>query len=57
MAMWLLPHSSLEILRGAGHMGPFTYPREVNRMIVAFIRANPAGTAVPVQLGAAPKAA
>jgi pimeloyl-ACP methyl ester carboxylesterase len=41
----LLPFASLEVLRGAGHMGPLTHPGEVNRLIAGFIRANPARTA------------
>jgi pimeloyl-ACP methyl ester carboxylesterase len=51
----LLPRSSLEILPGAGHMGPLSHPGEVNRLIVDFIRANPARTGG--QLGATPIAA
>ena len=38
----LLPLASLEVLPGAGHMGPLSHPGEVNRTIVGFIRANPA---------------
>jgi pimeloyl-ACP methyl ester carboxylesterase len=41
----LLPRSSLEILAGAGHMGPLTHHGEVNRAIVGIVRANPAGMA------------
>jgi pimeloyl-ACP methyl ester carboxylesterase len=38
----LLPQGSLEVLPGAGHMGPFSHPGEVNRLIAGFILANPA---------------
>jgi pimeloyl-ACP methyl ester carboxylesterase len=29
-----LPNASVEILKGAGHMSPFTHPAELNRLIV-----------------------
>lgn len=41
----LLSRGSLEVLPGAGHMGPFTHPGEVNRLIVGLIRSAPARTA------------
>ena len=37
-----LPCGLLEVLPGAGHMGPLTHPGEVNRLVVGCIRANPA---------------
>ena len=40
-----LPCGSLEVLPGAGHMGPLTHPGEVNRLIAGLIRANPCRTA------------
>jgi pimeloyl-ACP methyl ester carboxylesterase len=50
-----LPLGSLEVLPGAGHMGPLTHPGEVNRLIAGFILANPARTRG--QLAATPIAA
>lgn len=32
-----LPNARLEILKGAGHMSPFTHPSELNRSILAFL--------------------
>jgi pimeloyl-ACP methyl ester carboxylesterase len=32
-----LPNAELEILKGAGHMSPFTHPAELNRLIVDFL--------------------
>jgi pimeloyl-ACP methyl ester carboxylesterase len=40
-----LPCGLLEVLPGAGHMGPLTHPGEVNRLIAGCIRANPARAA------------
>ena len=34
-----LPNASLEILKGAGHMSPFTHPSELNRSILGFLAA------------------
>jgi pimeloyl-ACP methyl ester carboxylesterase len=33
----MLPNVKLEILKGAGHMSPFTHPSELNRSILAFL--------------------
>jgi pimeloyl-ACP methyl ester carboxylesterase len=35
-----LPNASLEILKGAGHMSPFTHPFELNRSILGFLAAQ-----------------
>jgi pimeloyl-ACP methyl ester carboxylesterase len=35
-----LPNAKLEIVKGAGHMIPFTHPAELNRSIVAFLSAH-----------------
>jgi len=32
-----LPNAKLAILKGAGHMSPFTHPAELNRMILAYL--------------------
>jgi pimeloyl-ACP methyl ester carboxylesterase len=32
-----LPNAEVEILKGAGHMSPFTHPAELNRLIVDFL--------------------
>ena len=32
-----LPNATLEILKGAGHMSPFTHPAELNRLILDFL--------------------
>lgn len=32
-----LPNAQVEILRGAGHMSPFTHPAELNRLILDFL--------------------
>jgi pimeloyl-ACP methyl ester carboxylesterase len=32
-----LPNARLEILRGAGHMSPFTHPAEINRLVLDFL--------------------
>jgi pimeloyl-ACP methyl ester carboxylesterase len=32
-----LPNAKLEILRGAGHMSPFTHPAELNRLVLDFL--------------------
>ena len=32
-----LPNAKLEILKGAGHMSPFTHPAELNRLILDFL--------------------
>ncbi len=32
-----LPNAKLEILRGAGHMSPFTHPAELNRLILDYL--------------------
>jgi pimeloyl-ACP methyl ester carboxylesterase len=40
-----LPCGRLEVLPGAGHMGPLTHPGEVNRLVAGCIRANPARAA------------
>jgi len=29
-----LPNAKVEILKGAGHMSPFTHPAELNRLIL-----------------------
>lgn len=29
-----LPNAKVEVLKGAGHMSPFTHPAELNRMIL-----------------------
>jgi pimeloyl-ACP methyl ester carboxylesterase len=40
-----LPCGLLEVVPGAGHMGPLTHPGEVNRLLVGCIRSNPARAA------------
>jgi pimeloyl-ACP methyl ester carboxylesterase len=35
-----LPNAKLEVLKGAGHMSPFTHPSEVNRLIVDHLAAR-----------------
>jgi pimeloyl-ACP methyl ester carboxylesterase len=32
-----LPNATVEILKGAGHMSPFTHPAELNRLILDFL--------------------
>jgi len=32
-----LPNAEVEILKGAGHMSPFTHPAELNRLILDFL--------------------
>jgi pimeloyl-ACP methyl ester carboxylesterase len=32
-----LPNAKLEILKGAGHMSPFTHPTELNRLILDYL--------------------
>jgi pimeloyl-ACP methyl ester carboxylesterase len=32
-----LPNAKLGILKGAGHMSPFTHPAELNRLILDFL--------------------
>ena len=32
-----LPNAKLEILKGAGHMSPFTHPAELNRLILDYL--------------------
>ncbi len=32
-----LPNATLAILKGAGHMSPFTHPAELNRMILDYL--------------------
>lgn len=34
-----LPNASLEVLKGAGHMSPFTHPSELNRSVLGFLAA------------------
>ena len=48
-----LPNAKLEILKGAGHMSPFTHPAELNRLIVDYLlgadlRAVPVGQLLDV---------
>jgi pimeloyl-ACP methyl ester carboxylesterase len=35
-----LPNAKLEILRGAGHMSPFTHPSEINRLIIGHLESE-----------------
>jgi pimeloyl-ACP methyl ester carboxylesterase len=35
-----LPNAKLAILKGAGHMSPFTHPAEINRMILDHLAAQ-----------------
>jgi pimeloyl-ACP methyl ester carboxylesterase len=35
-----LPNATVEVLRGAGHMSPFTHPSELNRSILSFLSAR-----------------
>jgi pimeloyl-ACP methyl ester carboxylesterase len=35
-----LPHAEITVLKGAGHMSPFTHPSEVNRMIAGHLAAR-----------------
>jgi pimeloyl-ACP methyl ester carboxylesterase len=32
-----LPNATVEVLKGAGHMSPFTHPAEINRLILDFL--------------------
>jgi pimeloyl-ACP methyl ester carboxylesterase len=32
-----LPNATVEILKGAGHMSPFTHPAELNRLILDYL--------------------
>ena len=33
----MLPNAKVEILKGAGHMSPFTHPAELNLLIVDYL--------------------
>jgi pimeloyl-ACP methyl ester carboxylesterase len=35
-----LPNAQVSVLKGAGHMSPFTHPTEVNRMIAGHLAAR-----------------
>jgi pimeloyl-ACP methyl ester carboxylesterase len=35
-----LPNATMTVLRGAGHMSPFTHPSEVNRLIAGHLAAQ-----------------
>ncbi len=35
-----LPNAEVKVLKGAGHMSPFTHPAELNRMILAHLAAH-----------------
>jgi pimeloyl-ACP methyl ester carboxylesterase len=35
-----LPNAKLAILKGAGHMSPFTHPAELNRLILDHLAAQ-----------------
>jgi pimeloyl-ACP methyl ester carboxylesterase len=35
-----LPNATVTVLKGAGHMSPFTHPSEVNRMIAGHLAAR-----------------
>jgi pimeloyl-ACP methyl ester carboxylesterase len=35
-----LPNAQVEVLKGAGHMSPFTHPTELNRLILAHLAAH-----------------
>jgi len=32
-----LPNAMVKVLRGAGHMSPFTHPSELNRLIIDYL--------------------
>jgi pimeloyl-ACP methyl ester carboxylesterase len=32
-----LPNAQTAVVRGAGHMSPFTHPAEINRLILDFL--------------------
>jgi pimeloyl-ACP methyl ester carboxylesterase len=35
-----LPNTTMTVLKGAGHMSPFTHPSEVNRLIAGHLAAQ-----------------
>ena len=35
-----LPNATMTVLKGAGHMSPFTHPSEVNRLIAGHLAAQ-----------------
>ncbi|HSB59967.1 MAG TPA: alpha/beta hydrolase [Methyloceanibacter sp.] len=44
-----LPNATMTVLKGAGHMSPFTHPSEVNRLIAGHLAAQHQREAVPLQ--------
>jgi pimeloyl-ACP methyl ester carboxylesterase len=43
-----LPNATMTVLKGAGHMSPFTHPSEVNRLIAGHLAAQHRREAVRV---------
>jgi pimeloyl-ACP methyl ester carboxylesterase len=35
-----LPNATVTVLKGAGHMSPFTHPSELNRLILGHLAAQ-----------------
>ena len=44
-----LPNTTMTVLKGAGHMSPFTHPSEVNRLIAGHLAAQHRREPVPVE--------
>jgi pimeloyl-ACP methyl ester carboxylesterase len=44
-----LPNAEVTVLKGAGHMSPFTHPSEVNRLIAGHLAALPQPAKAPLQ--------
>jgi pimeloyl-ACP methyl ester carboxylesterase len=44
-----LPNAEVTVLKGAGHMSPFTHPSEVNRLIAGHLAALPQPAQAPLQ--------
>jgi pimeloyl-ACP methyl ester carboxylesterase len=44
-----LPNAKVAVIRGAGHMSPFTHPSEVNRLIAGHLAARRQRAQVPLQ--------
>jgi pimeloyl-ACP methyl ester carboxylesterase len=40
MLSTVLPNATVTVLKGAGHMSPFTHPSEVNRLIAGYLAAQ-----------------
>jgi pimeloyl-ACP methyl ester carboxylesterase len=44
-----LPNAEVTVLKGAGHMSPFTHPSELNRLIAGHLAAQPQPAQAPLQ--------